>query len=359
METSLQLTLSKTKTHYFTFRFGLLLMILFSFFNCDVEAIDYQEKKQNETSEIYQKMPGHRGIYIDNFLSGGILGNTMEENKLINWCLQNNFNKIYLYNIHAILQNTSYKIQLDAFVEKVHNLYPKKIDVTFVSGGMTSLNNTIQYHKDYINHPKGVVSEIEFWNSGGSFTDFKAWMNQLDNLKSSIPFGYIAPLNPNLKKRFYIGKILDNEGVYTNTQVAEELVINHDEIFLANYHTNAYNLSTSTATNSIKNRLILLAETGYNLNKKVNIVILFNMNTASASPHIYDYFDVTNTATGNHKFHEAHASFMTDYLNATDIPHKNFLNMKGYGIYKYSEAKIARPYEPIKHTPYQSDNSNF
>lgn len=330
----------------------LIIIILFSFLNCQVNELDFhedeQQLKKTEADIGYQKMPVHRGIYIDDFLTGSILGNIPEENKLISWCLQNNFNQIYLYNIHGILLNPTKKVELDAFVEKVHSLYPKKMHVTFVSGGMTSLNNTIQYHKDYHNHPKGVVSEIEFWNSGGSFTTFKAWMNQLDNLKSAIPFGYLTPLNPNLKKRFYIGKIKDNEGIYTNEQVAEHLVINHDEIFLANYHTEAYNLSASEAPNSIKNRLRLLAETGYNLNKKVNIVILFNVNTASEAADIYNYFDVT---AGNHEFHEAFESFMTDFLNATDIPYKDFLKMKGYGIYKYSEAKAARPFEPI--TPYE------
>ena len=69
------------------------------------------------------------------------------------------------------------------------------------------------------------------------------------------------------------------------------------------------------------------------------VVILFIVNTSSGDPNIFNYFDVSS---GNHEFMDAYNNFMTGYEAAT-IDHKDHLDIIGYQIYRYSNAKLARP----------------
>ncbi len=279
----------------------------------------------------------HRGIYINNFLTNGIIGNEAEENELLEWCTVNHFNNIYLYNIGEILSGNT-KEALDPFVEKAHN---KAIDVTFVSAGFgTSFEHIEQYHDDSNHLPEGIVSEIEFWNGDLNYADdYAPWIERLNSLKNDIPTGASSPRNGDLMRRFYIGKLKD-VGEAPSLDIAKELVINHDEIFLTNYHTNAYDLYPHNDENAIKSKLRLLALAGKELNKTVNIVILFNVRADSPAPNILDYVSATGE---NNRFADPYLSFNDDYNAAQDIDHKEFLNLKGYGIYRYTDAKPSKP----------------
>ena len=281
----------------------------------------------------------HRGVYINNFLTDGILGDDIKEDELIAWVDENDFNHIYLYNVGAILA-ASLGAELNDFVEKSHN-YEEGIDVTFVSAGFgTSFNNIIDYHDEYPNIPRGIVSEIEFWNGSMTYADdYEPWINKLNSLKFDYPINAPGPRNPDVVRQFYIGKIKDG-GAAPSLAIAKELVDHHDEIFLTNYHTAAYNLNASEEPNSIKNKLRLLAQAGSELGKDVNIVILFNVYQESGSPQIWNFFSTTGE---DHEFEDAYVSFYNEVDDAVDIPYKEFLNIKGFGIYRYTDAEEARP----------------
>lgn len=283
----------------------------------------------------------HRGIYIDDFYTGGILGNDVLEDDLLAWIDENDFTDIYLYNIGAALED-GLDASLSAFVSKAHTQNPY-VKVSFVSAGFgTSFSNIKEYHYGISEDqkPDGIVSEIEFWNDGMTFfDDFAPWIDSVNNLKLAIPTGEIAPLNADITRQFYIGKIKDADGA-PSLEIAKELVTNHDEIFLTNYHTNAWHLSSSMDENSIINKLNLLAQAGMELNKTVNIVILFNVNTDSDSPDIWTYFA---TSYSDHEFEDAFVEWKSEYNASTAITNKTFLNIKGFGIYRYSDARSARP----------------
>ncbi|MAW95267.1 MULTISPECIES: hypothetical protein [unclassified Leeuwenhoekiella] len=282
----------------------------------------------------------HRGIYINDFYTSGILGNATQEDNLLAWVDQNDFTDIYLYNVGAILGD-GLDNELRVFVNKAHNQNPY-LRVSFVSAGFgdsfTAIENYHDGRKD--SKPDGIVSEIEFWNGSMNFTDdYVPWIDKVNDLKFTPPPGEVAPLNAGITRQFYIGKIKD-PGSPPSLIIAKELVQHHDEIFLTNYHTDAWQLSGSTAENSIVNKLNLLAQAGMELNKEVNIVILFNVFQLSPSPEIWDYF-----ATGgmNNEFEDAFVEWSSDYNASTAITNKEFLNIKGFGIYRYSDGLSARP----------------
>lgn len=282
----------------------------------------------------------HRGVYINDFYNGGILGDSTLEDNLLAWIDENDFTDIYLYNIGAAL-GAEYENELRAFIKKAHNQDPY-VRVSLVSAGFgDSFTDIEDYHdgrKD--SRPDGIVSEIEFWNGTMNFTnDYVPWINKVNDLKFTPPPGEVAPLNAGITRQFYIGKIKD-PGLPPSLTIAKELVTHHDEIFLTNYHSDAWNLSSSTAENSIVNKLNLLAQAGMELNKEVNIVILFNVYQMSPSPEIWDYFATTGM---DNEFENAYVEWSTDYNASTDISNKEFLNIKGFGIYRYSDAINARP----------------
>lgn len=282
----------------------------------------------------------HRGVYINDFYNAGILGNSTLEDNLLAWVDENDFTDIYLYNIGAAL-GAELDDDLRSFVNKAHN-QDSYVRVSFVSAGFGDSFTEIEgYHdgrKD--SRPDGIVSEIEFWNGSMNFTDnFAPWIDKVNDLKFTPPPGQVAPLNGGITRQFYIGKIKD-PGLPPSLIIAKELVLNHDEIFLTNYHSNAWQLSSATAENSIVNKLNLLAQAGMELNKEVNIVILFNVYQMSPSPEIWDYFE---TSGMNNEFENAFVEWSAEYDASTDISNKEFLNIKGFGIYRYSDAKNARP----------------
>ncbi len=313
-----------------TFIYLIIVSHLFFFTSCDDD---------DETISI-GLLAEHRGVYINDFYNAGILGNSTLEDNLLAWVDENDFTDIYLYNVGAILAD-GLDNDLRNFVKKTHN-QSSHVRVSFVSAGFgDSFTEIEEYHdgrKD--SRPDGIVSEIEFWNGSMNFADdYAPWIDKVNDLKFTVPPGQTVPLNPGITKQFYIGKIKD-PGILPSLVIAKELVINHDEIFLTNYHTNAWQLSSSTAENSIKNKLNLLAQAGLELNKIVNIVILFNIYQMSPSPQIWNYFATTGS---NKEFENAYVEWLNEYQSSIDINNKEFLNIKGFGIYRYSDAKLARP----------------
>lgn len=282
----------------------------------------------------------HRGIYINDFYLGGILGNNALEDDLFAWIDENDFTDIYLYNIGAALGD-GLDDDLRAFVDKAHDQDPY-VRVSFVSAGFGDSFTDIEgYHdgrKD--SKPDGIVSEIEFWNGSMNFADdYAPWIVKVNDLKFTPPPGAVAPLNGGITRQFYIGKIKD-PGLPPSLAIAKELVMHHDEIFLTNYHSDAWELSNSIEENSIVNKLNLLAQAGMELNKEVNIVILFNVYQSSPSPEIWDYFATTGM---DKEFEDAFVEWSAEYEASTDITNKEFLKLKGFGIYRYSDAHNARP----------------
>lgn len=187
----------------------------------------------------------HRGIYINDFYTGGILGDMALEDNLLAWVDENDFTDIYLYNIGAALMDEE-DDALRAFVKKAHN-QATPVKVSFVSAGHgDSFTEIEEYHdgrKD--SRPDGILSEIEFWNNPKTFAaDYAPWIVKVNDLKFTPPPGEFVPLNPGASRQFYIGKIKD-PGQPPSLAIAKELVMNHDQIFLTNYHTDAWELSGS------------------------------------------------------------------------------------------------------------------
>ncbi|HHB78356.1 MAG TPA: hypothetical protein ENK85_03900 [Saprospiraceae bacterium] len=295
--------------------------------------------KKRKIINISEIVPTHRGVYVNDFVNDVILGDVAKEDSLIDWTQRNGLNHLYLYNTHQILvTDTTLRPKLSTFIAKCKNL-SHPIKVTLVSGGHSSAEAMAPYYDMRYTDPDGMVSEIEFWNGSGSFDNFLSWTSILSDIRMTLYPNMLHPRDPDLQRRYYVGKIKDAAGVYDSMQVAKHLVLAHDQIFLANYHNNAYELSNSSTPNGIRARLQLLANAAYSENKKAHLVILFNVRQDSPAPNIFSYFDVND---GNHTFLQAFESFKSDFNNFA-MDHKDMIVLDGFGIYRYSDARVARP----------------
>lgn len=315
----------------------LVFIILFA--TCSRDTIEKDSIDQETTSSnLVTTTATHRGVYVNSFETD-ILGNTTEENYLLDWCIANNFNEITLYTISSILNTTSQTLLLKDFVERAHSDY--NLIVTFVASSKTAINKINTYHADYpgaLAAPDGIATEYEFWNGANSFTYYKTQM--LKRLKQVDP-----NFDSSWKQELYISKFEDAEGVVPDNKVINRVAVHfktgggNDELFWVNYRNNAFNFPNPVTAPNSYNRIQEIAKKAFKKDIIINIVVLFNVRTDSGSPNIYDYFDVTD---GDHDFSDAFDNYK-DGFDISGITHKENINMIGYQIYRYSNAKLARP----------------
>jgi hypothetical protein len=301
-------------------------VLILSFFALGCENQLDEEFYQERTSSppVLTRMPSHRGVYVNNF--SAILGDVAKEDSLLNWCQANLFGRINLYNINTLVGSSTTATQLSTFIGRA-KASPYFLKVSFVASSATAVNNFYTYYLTYPNKPDAITTEYEFWNSPNSFSTFMG-------IGSNMNTVYSSTTTPQVQREMYVSQFNDNAGVYTTTQIAQYIVNNCDRVFLVNYVTNAYNFSGSLQT-----KLQTLADAGAALNKVVKVVILFNVNTASSDPNIYNYFSTTGL---NNPFQNAFNNVLTGY-NSSSITNKTYLQLVGYQIYRYSDARLARP----------------
>ena len=272
----------------------------------------------------------HRGIYINRFKSDGILGDATKEDELLEWCVQNDFNEVTLYNINTIMNTETDRDALNAFVGKAHGWSPA-IKVGFINAGLSSFEKTRNYLLDdtYPNKPDAVTTEYEYWNDPYSYDNFIPLMSGITSLK-------IGPdaIDAELERQHYVSRFEDDAGVWADDVITKQGINNTEEIFLVNYHSNAQEFNVDGAYH---NKLRALAVQAESVNLTQDVVVLFSVNDESVDPDIYDYV----AANG---FDAAYQNWMEGYEDA-EIEHKDRLNIVGYQFYKYSKALEAVPHE--------------
>lgn len=334
-----------------------LLLITVTLFSCSPldQNIDEQifETSNNQLfSRDYDEdeFINHRGIYVNNF-ENDILG-TGEELNLLHWCDQNSFNEVTLYNIGSILDDQYKTLQLTNFVAKAHAF---DIRVSFVASSEETINK-IEDYQNQVYYPylqaDGIATEYEFWNPnavGVSYDYYhKNMLKPLKRLDNTADY--------DLKQQLYISTFDDAAGVYPSEKVLKK-VLQHlkkgdgnDQIFLVNYRTNAQNFPTDSNSKHYQ-RIQEIANVAKKKNMEVNIVVLF-MTREDTTPSLFNYFSDLGLANN---FEDAFISYRDGFYNS-DIAHKEYINLDGYQIYRYSDAKVAKP---LQHFLEDDDDDDY
>ncbi|WP_299104777.1 hypothetical protein [uncultured Tenacibaculum sp.] len=286
-----------------------------------------------------QKKIKHRGIYINNF-ENDILGNFVEETKLLMWCNRNNFKEITLYTVSSILNSPAQKEKLTTFVIQAHLFYG--IKVSFSAASKEAIIKIKNYQME-LNSPlekcDGIFTEYEFWNPNTSGVNYNYYKNDM--------LGVLENLAPSISQKFknnlYVYNFSDASGQYTDNQVLEDIVDfikrkrNKHRLVLVNYRANAQNFPTDINSNYYK-RIQDLANIAAAKNVKIKVIVLY-MTRNDVASSMYNYF--ADNGLGN-DFEDAFISFKNGFKNST-IQNKRYLNLFGYQIYRYSDAKLAKP----------------
>ena len=312
----------------------LLILILFSFSQCQMneDSITFEDEIFAEEPSLLSKTEAtdyRGGIYISSF-KDEILGDVSEENKMLSWLEQNNISVLHINKLKQILSDAELADKLQIFMKRVSVDYPD-ISVSFEVGNATCLDLIKEFIDTYNVVPSGIVTEIEFWNSNSSYIEFTETARAMDKLKKIYKIEF--------DREFYVGPIKNNEGIDKLKRITDYLIANAETIYLTNYSAYPFTLYNSESPYSLSYKLKILAQSAKTKNKQVNVVIVYNLDNTSSDPNIYEYFDVLGE---NKQFADAHLEFLNE-LNTFNLENREWINMKGYEIFKYEEAILARP----------------
>ena len=315
-----------------------VLLIVGLLYSCNQEEIitsfdrDQTEVQVTSRSSSFE----HRGIYVNDFRTS-ILGDIAEEDYLLEWCDHHNFNRMTLYNISAILDDPAETDLLEDFMEKANLDYPH-IRINFVVSSADAISEVDDYclSNPVSLHPHGVATEYEFWNDPWNYTTYDDMLNDIEILTDAGHSGW--------KNQLYISRFEDAAEVVSDEDVLKQVIIGVDEIhpnktriLLVNYRPNAYNFF-GEGTGSYNRLVDMAGEAESQGLNHLSVVILFNVNYLSGDPDIFDYFDEEG---GDHAFEDAMLNFKEGF-DAADFPNKNKIRLRGYQIYRYTQAREAR-----------------
>ncbi len=162
----------------------------------------------------YSQTASIRGMYVDGFSS--ILGNTQQEDSLLNYAQDNNFNYLALYDLWPVhvahnLTNTGSSAILANFIQKAKQQY-NILQIGAIGENYFFFNNVINVYNQQHSNPLQKFDvynvEFEFWNTAtvssgnyycttylqpgsyscdtaGAFAYYKTLINQVDSLANA------------------------------------------------------------------------------------------------------------------------------------------------------------------------------
>jgi hypothetical protein len=307
------------------------------------------------------------GIYVNDF--DLILGNSVSETALLNWCNTHNFKTLNLSKIASLASgSSSIRTQLNAFIGLAKSItYNKKIYL-IVSSAVTagSVQNKYYDNPIYTNKYDGYLTEYEFWNTSSytSTTSTCPTFNEFANLTATL--AAISATSPAIINNVYVSKFTDaacassitNPACLSNSLVCQTntttifstLLTNYSRLYLPYYQSSA----ATTITSTMLTRLNELGAAANALGKVAKLEIIYLTRYSSGDPDIYNYFASTTTQNVlssyptpglNMVFSKPYTNFVTNYnaLTTVQLPYKNNLVISGYSIFRYTEAQQARP----------------
>ena len=258
--------------------------------------------------------PVYTGLYVDNFFL--IYGDTAKENKLLRYCNKFGYNALTLYDMNIVLSKSSNFPKIAKFIRKARTQYNikyiaavKETNTPF-NTAITSYNNTYTNSLDRFDY---FNLEKEWWNFACKFSTYNTTY-----LKKMYSLG--RTYTPIINSETYIGWFENpmNQDLYQAT----EIIKSTNRILV--------HLYTSTPDyNFVSDRLDVLNRAAINLNKTIDVVIIF-----SSEPYfMMDYYKVNS-------LDNAYFNFMNQYAFSG---YKSNINIIGYQVFCYTFIQQAQP----------------
>ncbi|CAL2107481.1 hypothetical protein T190115A13A_40003 [Tenacibaculum sp. 190524A02b] len=280
----------------------------------------------------------HRGIYVNSF-EKDILGKNFEETYLLNWCKHHKFNELTLYTVSSILNDSLKTRKLKEFVKKAHQDYHLK--VSFVVANTQVIHKIVAYQdtqENSLSMCDGIFSEYEFWNSNTDSVSFEYFNTGILQTLKDVP----VTNSTNWKENIYVYNFKDAAGVYSPQNVAKKSVnylksdVQNNRLVLVNYRKNAQNFPSDT-TSSYYKRIQSIANLAARKKTPINVIMLYNTRKDTNSSLFRYLKDNTDKS-----FENVYTNFKNGFLNS-NITNKEYFNLIGYQMYRYSDSKLAKP----------------
>ena len=299
---------------------GTLLLSLVMLVSCQLDTIDPMAPRSAESArKAVVAPPAYRGIYVDGF--NAILGNTVLEDSLLNWCVSNNVNALSLYDLNTVMGNERYT-DLALFMQKARVTYGVN-QVAAVRGTAANFQQNTSYDASRTNLNERFTTynlENEWWNNGPA-CDFNCYTSILQTMSNKA-----RAASPRITTEAYIGWFQNPTG--QDLQQAKTLVRWLDRILVHDYRPNPQ-------FGYMQSRLSTIGKAAQSQNRVMDIIVLF-----SAEPEfMQDYYSVSGQ---NHSFDDAYTDIMNQF-NAATFTGKSNVRLIGYQVFAYSFAKQARP----------------
>lgn len=269
-----------------------------------------------------------RTLYVDNFNS--ILGSPTNENKLLKFASNNNFNTLILYQLNKVdkqysLTDPRKNNILAEFISKAKTKFNIK-QVGASGESATFFKNRIDIYNTSRNKSEEKFDiynlEYEYWSKNASAIDGYYCVNYLEENK--IPctrdgsFKYfidnLKELKLLTKNKKHIVKVDAYVGYYTQNEILE--ISKNCDLLIIQAHGKSPELSFSFAKKNLENL--------YKTNSKIKASIIFSTNMDKLGYWLkFDSLD-----NGETKFF--------DKMNSTNINLKKKLNFDGFSYHSYS-----------------------
>jgi len=268
------------------------------------------------------QVPALRGIYINGF--DDILGNSAEEDRLLQYAQDSSFNYLALYDLQAInLSSSTNANKLATFMRRARDNYGVQY-IGAVCESYSSFQNKIAPYnngRSNANEKFNVFNlEFEFWisssvqpgayyciqylapnncacDTAGAFSYYKDQLRKIDSLAST----------QNAISETYVGWFNQGQG--------QQIASVTDRILV-----HAYRTDPSSVFGYSKNRLSYLAS----LNQQVSVVPIFSSEPDFMGPWL-----------NSHSHAEAFNKYQSDF-NADNSSWKPYIQLLGYHWFTYS-----------------------
>jgi hypothetical protein len=293
--------------------------------------------------------PSVKGLYINDYNT--IVGNTTQENALLNWIQAKGINHVYCYDLNTICSTNAGRSALRALNPKLRQR--GVIRIGGVGGSSATLIGTEASSRRSYNSGCSLATqkfdifnlENEFWNYNGvspftqpgSNTALRFECNTTSDWNSQNTSIFNWGNTNGIQTDFYIGLIRDGKTSPATppsslkvpaSTIANNLVIANDRILLSAYMTTAqFVQSSNSAFDRIKANLQLIGERAVAARKVTNVAIILHGGTS----YMYSYFQT-------HTFQQAW-TVLRNAFNASTGTWKNGINLVGYVIYGYQQVK--------------------
>jgi hypothetical protein len=269
----------------------------------------------------------HRGMYVSPLATSigsmpltapyqNILESTENQNTLLTFIVQNQFDALSFYDLHKIFASGPLTSSLSSFIQAARDCGVVEMNaIGSVSNDFAAIKN---YQNQNAGKFDGVTTEVEFWNDPSVTSSFNSFIGLLQYIRSLNIQNNGTPV----KLSVYLGW-LNRDPNTSETQAAKTIAQNVDRVYL-----HCYVKSATTAYGYCQPRIQDFMSSGINLEVYPIMSAEGNQYNAGSGGFMGDWL-------ANSSLNNADNTFSTNFNQQYSSPNQS-LKLMGIQYYEYA-----------------------